>query len=329
MVRAGHGDGMSENNNVEVPVLTPVRDYKTIRKDALKLFLRSAAGSNEGLNKRAEEFREHVLRVLGPEVFKKDRQTLVKDLVEEAERFGRQLHMNPDQLIDFSAANPATLDMPLNRLLHVPASYDTMTGILADSIESIVVRIVLNSSPEDIQQALKKVATGDIGGIDSPIFHALSPIDIGKIKNWKFDHLEFLSFKYLDNVVEDWGNNASSESLRNSNELKSFIIANPPSVEELPRLEQLKFLKGSHMLTLSKVDKILGSMDRTVNTVGDVVTAALDTAIHENALQWFNEVGKYIKWKDRFEDSPNRQTDQSTKVLRGPAGRDAVPTQVS
>lgn len=285
---------------IQVPELKPVRDYSNIRKDALGPFLRAAAGSNEGLDQRAKDFRVHAVRVLGPETFKKDRAQLLEDLKDEARSWGLPFHTNPDKVIDFVAENPVALRLPLGKLLHVPASHDTVSGLLADAVDSVVVRVVLNSTEKDIQQALQRAA--GVGGTDSPVFHALSPIDFGRLKKWPFEGLNRPTFHYLDKVVADWAKSAPNIEQLVPDELHSFMIRNAPRTQDLAPEEKLSLLKQSSLLVLSKVGPLLRKMNTARNNVGDVVSAALDTAIHENALKWLEEVGRSIDWKDRFYD---------------------------
>ena len=322
----------ASNNEIEIPELQPVRTYKRARKDVLESFLRVAEGSNEGLNKRAQAFREHVVQVLGPEVFQKDRRTLLNDLMDEARSFGLPLHTNPDKVVDFIIENPVALNLTLGRLLHVPASYDTVTGLLADAIDSIVVRIVLNSTAEEVQQAQKKTASSPAGQ-DAPPFTPINLFEFGKVTNWKFDHLEHHTLKYLDKVIGNWGNNASVQELSDSADLQDAIKKNPPKADALPVSTKLKLVKDSNILALSKIAPILKSLDRTGNTVGDAVTAAIDSAVLGNALQWFATVGCDIDWVHRFTESPNRPPDVDTDEERNPTeppqpvNRDA-PTKV-
>jgi len=283
---------------IQVPELKPVRDYSNIRKDALGPFLRAAAGSNEGLDQRAKDFRVHAVRVLGPETFQKDRAQLLEALKDEARSWGLPFHTDPDKVIDFVAANPIALRLPLGKLLHVPASHDTVTGLLADAVDSVVVRVVLNSTEKEIQQALQRAA--GVGGTDSPVFHALSPIDFGRLKKWPFEGLNQPTFHYLDKVVENWAKNVPNVERLVPDELHSFMISNAPRTQDLAPEEKLGLLKKSALLSVSKIAPLLRKMNTARNNVGDVVSAALDTAIHENALKWLEEVGRSIDWKDRF-----------------------------
>ena len=321
---------------IQVPELNPVRDYSNIRKDALEPFLRAAAGTNEGIDKRSREFREHAVRVLGPEVFQKDRAALLDALKDEARSWGLSFHTNPDQVLDYAAANPIVLRLPLSKLLNVPASHNTVSGMVADAIDSVVVRIVWNSTAKDIEQALQRAA--GVGGMDKPVFHALNPVEFRMLKKWPFEGLNYHTFQYLDKVISDWGKSVPNLGRLVPDELHSFMISNAPRTQDLQPDEKLKLLKKSSLLALSKIDPLLKKMNPARNNVGDVVSAALDTAIHENSFKWLEEVGRSIDWKDRFSkelqqgdtpsDSGPSQDDVGTKDTSNKPATDPNATQV-
>lgn len=318
---------------IQAPELKPVRDYSNIRKDALAPFLREAAGANEGLDQRARDFREHAVRVLGPEEFQKSRDQLLDGLKNEARSWGLSFHANPDKVIDFVAENPIALKLPLGKLLQVAANHSTVTGFLADAIDSLVVHIVLNSTPKDIEQALQRAAS--VGGLDSAPFHPINPIEFAEIPKWPFEGLNRITFHYLDKVLEDWGKNTATLDQLTPDELHSFMIRNAPRSESLDPKERLELLKGATRLALSKVAPLLRKMNTGRNNVGDVLSAALDTAVHENGLQWMESVGRGIDWQDRFRgelhfeepSSGDSGTSEDTNQTKAPPSNQSVPDE--
>lgn len=309
METSGRGTAMCAVDFTMQPTfdLMPVRDYTNIRRDALQPFLRAAASGSDGLLQRANEFREHAVRVLGPETFEQPRDKLLASLVDEAERWGRQFHAHPEKIVQFVENNPVVLGLPLGRLMNVPAVPRTLYGILADAIDSIVVRMVLVSSPEEVQEAVQKSAsTKTAYG-----WQALLPIEFGKLQKWPFPQLKGLTFNYLDKAIENWGR-ANIVSSLTGDSLHSYLISNSPRTDKLPVKEKLEIIKKSPELILSKISRISGRMSATKNTVGDVVSAALDSAILENATKWVENVGKSIDWGERFKDDPSRQQEKAT-----------------
>lgn len=325
MAKGGRGAVMSaaENNMLQVLELKPVRDYSTIREDALQPFLRAAAGSTDGLDQRVKDFRTHVVRVLGSRVFNHPREQLLTELKDEARTWGLNFDTDPTKVLEFVEQNPVALRLPLNKLLQVPASHDTLLGVLADAIESIVVRIVLNSNQKDIQEALQRARAASSlgGGIGHP---GLSALDVTQLKQWPFPALKQHTFQYLDKVVEEWVKNTASIQQLVPDELHSFMIHNAPRTEALAPSEKIDLLRKSKTLPLAKVAPILRKMNAQRNNVGDVVSASLDSALLENAVKWFEEVGRGINWGAQFSSLLGRG-DQPSDSSLGEDGKTVPP----
>jgi hypothetical protein len=304
--------------------LKPVRDYREMRSaaEALDLMVRVAAESGtDQITQRAEQFRRAAVQRLGPEAFSGDRHKLLQLLQQFMQHWGlNNLQTDMDKITGMVAANPFVLGLSLGRLLNVTpqssSGKEALYDLLARAIDSIVVRVVLNSSPEDVQKALPKAA--EFGGQTG---HP-EPLGVMEVVNadLPYDSLGPYTFQWISAVVKNWI--ASSQYL-GASDLRGEMEdpSNAPSFVNVPLPHKLKLLQGDDLpLLLFDIKPLMSKMDAG-NNVGDVVNAAFESAVFKNGINWWATVGRYINWDSRRDVEekavPDTEEDESTKTMPG------------
>jgi hypothetical protein len=304
--------------------LKAVRDYCKMRsyEEALGQMVRCAKEASGAIDQRAKAFRKDAVRVLGPEAFQEDRHRLLLKLEEYMREWGlNNLHTNMDKIIDTVAADNFVLRLPLVRLQNVTnqsaAAKEALYDFLARAIDSIVVRVVLNSSPDEIKQALQHAAA--IG--EHP--EAFGIMEVFK-ENLPYNNLKGYTFQWLDTVIKHW---LASTHLPEGSKLRRELLApeNAPSFASVPLDNKLNILKGkedvSGAIKLLRYDvkPLVKTMDRG-NNVGDVLNAVFEAAVRENGMNWWSKTGRYINWKERQEKEEQAvpPTDEQSVTERVP-----------
>lgn len=289
-----------------IPGLKPVRDYRKMRsyEEALDQMVRCAKEAGGVIDQRAKAFRKDAVPSLGAEAFQGDRWKLLQQLEEYMQQWGlNNLHTDMDKIIDMVAADQFVLRLPLGRLHNVTnqsaGNKESLYDFLARAIDSIVVRVVLNSSPEEVQQALQRAAA--IG--EHPEAFGIMEFFKEKIP---YESLKNYTFQWLDTVIKHW---LSVSGNPDGSQLRRELLApeNAPSFVNVPVGRKLTILKGNGEDTAAgikllryDVRPILKQMDRS-NQVVDVVNAVFESAVRENGLNWWSKTGRYINWAERQE----------------------------
>ncbi len=301
--------------------LKPVRDYRKMRsfEEAVDQLVRTAAESGgTALDKRAEDFRQDAIRVLGPKAFEGSRMQVLQKLEDYMKEWGLNLHSNMDKIVDTVVANPFILKLPLGRLHDVTTQSskpkEALYDFLARAIDSLVVRVAMNKTLEEIREQQERAAA--MGGMEGHP-EALGVMEVVK-EDLPYDSLKGYTFQWLAAIVNSW---LATTSSPNSNDLRGEMedSNNAPSFVNVPLNKKFGLLKGDDSLGLLSYDikPLLKSMDKA-NTVGDVLNATFESAVLKNGVAWWANVGRYINWSSRQEREERNvpDTDEGTAVTK-------------
>jgi len=315
--------------------LSPVRQYSQPNVLAQRAFYREAATRNPGLEKYVNKLMDRVLRVNGAEALKAASLNDLEDMIDSEQDLMVGDAAWPEGIMAFVAENPFILTLPLKSISKDVRPRTPLYQFLVYVVQSIGKNVLVDSikglSVEELKKREQQKAAavpedpwlGPAGYADQ----ILSPVEFGA-KPLPLPELSPYTFQYLEAALEAWAEQTNIDK----SAFPQFVKDNPPKSGALGKEAVVKILAKSHRLPDVVVDPFLQHLSPNHNVLM-LVNAIIDSAIAENALDWWKRVGKDIDWSEKVvglggrEDAPTKPGRKVSPPAKEPTTTE-MPTKV-